>query len=223
MNSQLDKIQEMFNLQNTLNKRTAGDSWFDRPDVVFENAIIAEAAELLESLDYKWWKHGEVDYKNARVEIVDLWHFTMSHIMKHYGRDEQSIELIAQACVEPFSVAPCDFSQDYLLRKAVHNYVFEVLDITNYIGFVSCKRLLASFGVMMNHAGMSLNDLYSMYIIKNALNKFRQDNGYTTGEYVKTWAGKEDNEVVMEHCKGLTFEQTLVKMQALYNSLKDTA
>ena len=74
----------------------------------------------------------------------------------------------------------------------------------------------------MSHADMDFNDLYSMYIIKNALNKFRQDNGYSTGEYSKMWAGREDNEVAMEHCKGLTFEQTLVKMQALYNLLKDS-
>jgi hypothetical protein len=37
-----------------------------------------------------------------------------------------------------------------------------------------------------------------MYIGKNVLNRFRQDNGYQTGEYRKLWAGREDNEHLVE-------------------------
>ena len=35
--------------------------------------------------------------------------------------------------------------------------------------------------------------LYRDYVSKNVLNHFRQDHGYKTGEYKKTWDGKEDN------------------------------
>ena len=219
MSSQFDKIHEMFLLQNTLNNHTAGVSWFVRPDVVFENAIIAEAAELLESLKYKWWKLGAVDADNVKVEVVDLWHFTMSLIMQEYGTDEHLIDDIVQSCT---GITAAEVrSSGYLLREGVKNYIREVLNFRKS-DEKDIDTLVRAFADVMCNADMTFDDLYSMYIIKNALNKFRQDNGYTTGEYSKMWAGKEDNEVAMEHCKGLTFEQTLVKLQALYNLLKET-
>ena len=33
---------------------------------------------------------------------------------------------------------------------------------------------------------------------KNVLNFFRQDHGYQEGTYVKNWAGREDNEHLVE-------------------------
>ena len=33
---------------------------------------------------------------------------------------------------------------------------------------------------------------------KNCLNKFRQDNGYKEGTYIKEWNGREDNVVMIE-------------------------
>ena len=43
------------------------------------------------------------------------------------------------------------------------------------------------------------------YIIKNVLNKFRQDNGYKEGTYKKIWKmgedSLEDNDVVFMHLK----------------------
>ena len=40
--------------------------------------------------------------------------------------------------------------------------------------------------------------MYSAYVGKNVLNFFRQDNGYKAGSYVKNWAGREDNEHLVE-------------------------
>jgi hypothetical protein len=40
--------------------------------------------------------------------------------------------------------------------------------------------------------------IFKAYIAKNVLNKFRQDNGYKTGEYIKIWNGQEDNVYVMK-------------------------
>ena len=43
-----------------------------------------------------------------------------------------------------------------------------------------------------------LDDLYRGYVGKNVLNTFRQDHGYKLGSYVKTWDGREDNEVLAQ-------------------------
>jgi hypothetical protein len=40
-----------------------------------------------------------------------------------------------------------------------------------------------------------------MYIGKNALNIFRQNNGYKDGTYVKIWSDKEDNEYLTHFLK----------------------
>ena len=46
--------------------------------------------------------------------------------------------------------------------------------------------------------GRGFDDLYRTYVGKNVLNVFRQDHGYKSGEYVKIWAGREDNEVLTD-------------------------
>jgi hypothetical protein len=54
------------------------------------------------------------------------------------------------------------------------------------------------FWELMLAAGLDFNALYSAYVGKNVLNFFRQDNGYQAGSYVKNWAGREDNEHLVE-------------------------
>lgn len=44
----------------------------------------------------------------------------------------------------------------------------------------------------------TIEDIWSLYVIKNTLNGFRKANGYEEGTYEKIWNGKEDNIVAME-------------------------
>ncbi|MNX26749.1 hypothetical protein D3C86_568240 [compost metagenome] len=52
-------------------------------------------------------------------------------------------------------------------------------------------------------AGLTPEAIVSLYNGKNALNRFRQSNGYKTGEYIKEWRrsdedpkGMEDNDIL---------------------------
>ena len=45
---------------------------------------------------------------------------------------------------------------------------------------------------------MNLQNLYTLYIGKNILNRFRQDHGYKEGTYIKVWNGSEDNIVMLD-------------------------
>ena len=73
---------------------------------------------------------------------------------------------------------------------------------------------------------MSLDDLYVAYVGKNVLNFFRQDNGYKEGTYIKNWAGREDNEHLVELVQQLDtaagdFSDQLYKaLDKRYNELK---
>lgn len=52
---------------------------------------------------------------------------------------------------------------------------------------------IKSFFVLANSLNLDFDRLTLLYIAKNVLNKFRQNNGYKSGTYTKIWGGKEDN------------------------------
>lgn len=81
----MDKLQHIFEMQQALNKRigvdTAGLSEEDKAKWVlnYTRAMQQELAELVDSVPWKWWaRYQKFDEQNARVEVVDLFHFLVS-------------------------------------------------------------------------------------------------------------------------------------------------
>jgi dimeric dUTPase (all-alpha-NTP-PPase superfamily) len=81
----MDKMDEIFNLQEKLNTRIGVNmnemNDEDRAKWILNyiRAMQQELAELTDSVPWKWWaKYQEFDKQNARVEIVDLFHFLIS-------------------------------------------------------------------------------------------------------------------------------------------------
>jgi dimeric dUTPase (all-alpha-NTP-PPase superfamily) len=81
----MDKLEEIFKLQEELNKRigvTTKDmneeeqaKWL----LNYSRAMQQEMSELIDSVPWKWWaKYQEFDKQNAKVEVVDLFHFLVS-------------------------------------------------------------------------------------------------------------------------------------------------
>lgn len=85
MNEQ-DMLKHMFDMQAQLNKRIGidtegGMSEADQTKWVLNycRAMAQEMAELTDSVPWKWWaKYQKFDQQNARVEVVDLFHFLIS-------------------------------------------------------------------------------------------------------------------------------------------------
>ena len=80
-----DKLEEIFRMQETLNKRigveTAGMSEEEKIKwtLNYLRAMQHEMAELTDSVPWKWWaKDQKLDEQNARVEVIDLFHFLIS-------------------------------------------------------------------------------------------------------------------------------------------------
>ena len=81
----MDKMDEIFELQEQLNNRI-GVNMNDMDDedrtkwiLNYIRAMQQELAELTDSVPWKWWaKYQEFDKQNAKVEIVDLFHFLIS-------------------------------------------------------------------------------------------------------------------------------------------------
>src|SRR4051812_37815189 len=83
--SQPDQLRELFRMQQALNERigvrTEGMSEEEKTKWVLNycRAMSQELAELTDSVPWKWWaKYQKFDEQNARVEVVDLFHFVIS-------------------------------------------------------------------------------------------------------------------------------------------------
>jgi dimeric dUTPase (all-alpha-NTP-PPase superfamily) len=81
----VDQFRELFRLQQSLNERigvhTAGMTEQEKVQWVLNycRALSQEIAELTDSVPWKWWaKYQKFDEQNARVEVVDLFHFLIS-------------------------------------------------------------------------------------------------------------------------------------------------
>jgi len=80
-----DKLDEIFQMQWDLNQRIGVDpKSFSEEDKTkwvlnFTRAMQQEMSELIDSVPWKWWaKYQKFDEQNAKVEVVDLFHFLVS-------------------------------------------------------------------------------------------------------------------------------------------------
>jgi dimeric dUTPase (all-alpha-NTP-PPase superfamily) len=80
-----DQLRELFRMQRALNKRIGVHTYeMDEKQKTewvlnYCRAMSQEMAELTDSVPWKWWaKYQKFDEQNARVEVVDLFHFLIS-------------------------------------------------------------------------------------------------------------------------------------------------
>jgi len=83
--TQPDKLHEIFRLQAALNSRIGvqlenlSDEEKSKWVLNYTRAMSQEIAELIDSVPWKWWaKYQKFDQQNARVEVIDLFHFLIS-------------------------------------------------------------------------------------------------------------------------------------------------
>ena len=82
---QHDQLRELFRMQKALNERIGvhtddmSDEQKTQWTLNYCRAMSQEIAELTDSVPWKWWaKYQKLDEQNARVEVVDLFHFLIS-------------------------------------------------------------------------------------------------------------------------------------------------
>lgn len=201
------QIKEMLQLQQRLNDDTNGIGWENGTTkegklINWKRCIYMECAELVDSFPWKHWKNikSPINKENVVVEIVDIWHFVMSLGLEIAAHDQKSIdeltlEIVSSSgfinfCKEPFKM------EDYNAYEIVND--IEIL-INTCSGFnIDFLELLRNYFGLALKCEVNLKKLFSVYMGKNVLNKFRQDHGYKDGSYIKNWNGKEDNEIMNE-------------------------
>lgn len=187
MKQQLITMLEMQDAMNTKvhpQWREQGNEWY--------RAIWIESAELMDHYGWKWWKKQEIDREQVVLELIDIWHFGISILLtsgRPLGEIASEMEFELQSQLREGEFEETDFRSD------VEQFALDTLRTRGFN--------VASFARLMAGVGLTFDALYASYIGKNVLNFFRQDHGYKDGSYIKLWAGKEDNQHLVEVLESL--------------------
>ena len=147
----------------------------------YYRAVWVECAELLDHFGWKWWKHHAADRDQVVLEVVDIWHFGLSELIRAGEVNQALAKRLRASLAEP---ARLDFrlAVEELARSSLSSRGFDI----------------EAFAGVMRALPLTFDELYEIYVAKNVLNVFRQANGYGSGEYRKVWDGREDNQHLSE-------------------------
>ena len=188
-------LQDSMNIKVNLDWRNADNEWY--------RAIWMEASEMLEHYGWKWWKKQEPDMMQVKLEVVDIVHFALSIRLEQNKSLEESAQLIADDFANPMQ------AED--IRKTIECLALVTLtDQGAHFSFIA--------GIM-KYLDMPFDELYEIYVGKNVLNMFRQDNGYKEGTYNKVWNGREDNEYLADIIESLNVDSQSFQ-DDIYTALK---
>ncbi|WP_457638705.1 dUTP diphosphatase [Persephonella sp.] len=211
-----DRLLQMFQLQDRLNRKI-NENWREvRTKEDFARATWIECAELVDSLPWKWWKKQEPDMDNVQIEVVDIWHFIMSYILMDFPAPEEAVE--SEAVNLFIKGVNEDFTEVNVSGEYINHYLGEtdsyrkIIFLTERVaeGFLKndASEGVFFFGLLVKNT-ISLKKLYLLYTGKNILNHIRQEKGYNKGQYRKLINGMEDNRYLFELVKEVSDEKEL--------------
>jgi dimeric dUTPase (all-alpha-NTP-PPase superfamily) len=180
----LEQLKTMLDMQNATNLIIDKD--YRKKDYTYSFAGAIEAVEAMEHHGWKWWKKQQRDLPQLQMELVDIWHFILSEY------------LIECTCPSYFLNRSIGNPGDKIIfNSTIYEFcnmsTLDKLKVFAAKAFVDCHSVPLFFSILKD-CYMTPQDLFKMYVGKNVLNKFRQDHGYKTGDYIKIWNGQEDNE-----------------------------
>ncbi len=220
----MEKVLQMLQLQQQLNDATNGENWENGvtkngKSIDWKRCIYMECAEMIDSFSWKHWKsiHQDPDWDNLQIEVVDVWHFIMSLGLQDYrvnmrGQlEDLAINISQMPAYQELTSGNAHFTTPENVMVEVEKIMFIVLNKKSF----DLETLIVDFFTLALNSDLDITTLYRLYVGKNILNQFRQDNGYKDGSYIKVWNGEEDN-VVM---KRIWEQNGELKPEALYREL----
>ena len=216
----MNQIEQMFTLQKQLNDETNGEIWLtgitqENRKISWYRGIYMEVAEAIDSFNWKHWKNinNDPDWDNIRVELVDIWHFVMSESIR-IGDQEYANRFLNHQVKGDFDVDVLVLNLEKMLNLSVASSINPDKD--------NIREIIDLFFIIISHLGISVEDLYKRYVVKNQLNTFRQQNGYKDGSYIKKWGDVEDNVVafeIMDLNPTITPSELYIMLDSKYSTL----
>jgi dimeric dUTPase (all-alpha-NTP-PPase superfamily) len=191
-------IKKMFEKQDELNIHTNGPEWRVNKNLKWYRAIWTETAELIDYTNWKWWKQQDTNLKDIEMEAIDIWHFGLSDMLTHADK---------QSCTEDVFLA---FKNRF--ESPIRFGFTEVQNCAETFAYWTLrdqKFHLEPFIDLCSTLNMNIEQIYKLYMGKNILNRFRQDNGYKEKKYTKIWHGHEDNFYLMKALEEVDIEENL--------------
>jgi dimeric dUTPase (all-alpha-NTP-PPase superfamily) len=181
------QLATMLSMQNTMNK-TVNPEWATL-NWDYMRASALEAAEAVEHHGWKWWKAQKMDLPQLQMELVDIWHFYLSHYLQVHKGDE------AKALVDLQKDLAAISNEVKFDEKVYKINILDTLQKLDLLTGLACaKRMSVSvFFALCIDVQLTVAYIYEQYVQKNTLNIFRQAKGYKQGTYHKEWFGEEDN------------------------------
>lgn len=180
----------MLQIQDKLNQKINADwrnAGYNQRD-----AIMVEAVELFDHLNWKWWKTYEAgpDWGQVKMEAIDIWHFLMSEYLVGNNTSGKNLSASIQRHWPSIAKEPEEIS--------VMNAVRSLISLASETDKPEdVDELIYCFGFLVADLGMSLDDIYRLYVGKAKLNELRWANDYGR-TYIKDWNGQEDNQFLTE-------------------------
>ena len=189
-----NQIRTMLTMQSSMNAKINA-AWVSAK-YPFLRAVGREAAEAIDFTGWKWWSHTQPNVPQLGLELVDIWHFAISEeLMRSDGNVGETVEVLAQKLVAINRNVTIEFDKRYYHLVAMPT----IAKLELMMGMSVSRRFsIELFDSLLSDCAMDWAALYRGYVAKNTLNFFRQDNGYNIDAYSKIWAGREDNEHLLE-------------------------
>lgn len=222
----MEKVLEMLLLQQELNDATNGEGWEagktkNGKVINWKRCIYMECAEMVDSFAWKHWKaiDADPDWANLQIEVVDVWHFIMSLGLEDYSQnfrgtiEDLAMKISLESGYQKLQEnSELEYAHPSVIMAKVEDLILNSVNRDTLDG----PKLFEDFFDLAYMSKLNLTDLYRLYVGKNILNQFRQDNGYKEGTYIKVWNGKEDN-VIMQ---ALWEENASLTPKTLYGALQ---
>lgn len=221
--AQEDLVQCAMDNQCALNERL-NLRWYEQ-GWRYYRAVWTEAAEAVQHIkSWLWWKEGEYakppsdkDARQVKMELIDILHFGLSmQVIQMIERNKEKGER------DRGQIAG-DYAEYYVRcfdsESSGENFEKVCSQLEELVGYICRDKVFPTrfFAGACAAAGMSLDEVFSLYFAKTALNRFRWNHGYNLPDgdpmkYIKMWvywketpdgwqktAGKvEDNEVLFD-------------------------
>ncbi len=191
-----ERLLEHFKIQDDLNKFLVGENWKDELEFwQLQSAIVSECGELVNSLGFKWWTKQEEDWENAKVELVDIWHFVLS-VCLIYFKEENHGRIIDILIEEHNSM-----KMNYWYAQKKKSQIIPELSLLLYnleYDIEYSPFFAGNMGTLIYLLDMTLEEFDELYRKKVELNKQRKLRGYDKDSSKKYIDGKEDNEFLIK-------------------------
>ena len=203
-NLNLNKRDKMYTLEQCLEQQKKVDTSIKHDGAYLPwLAGIGEVVEMCDhlSLISTWKKQPEADMKQAFMELIDVFAFALSMKDEHEDIDPNNIS----STMHLFD----NYGIDLLIFNLIKKLCNEEFNKSIGLILVICKYYFKR----------DYGDIYYYYMGKQTLTRFRQDNGYKDGTYIKIWGGREDNEFLTDALEsGIEIDAIPEYLEKAYNT-----